>query len=431
MRCSRPIHFIWVASLLLAAGCATSPANTEPGSQLDRRVMFTVSDSLGEPRLVNGYVSESYQQKTRKDGLRLVVNRIVAFHRLKKISQWSIKALGLEAIVAEVRGDQSVEDAVNALTEDARIESVEPVVAFDLLSYNDPYFHLQNASTAGADIERIHDLATGKNVSVALVDTGVDRHHPELADRIIYSRNFVDDDQDEFDNDEHGTSVAGIIASTANNDLGIVGIAPESRLMIFKSCWQDSQTRVAKCDSYSIMKALVAVLEQQPDILNLSLAGPDDPLIRRLLKQVDARGIIVVAAVDSSRSQTFPASMEEVIAVSAPLFAGSKLPKDSVLAPGTDILTTTPGATYAFKSGSSMATAYVSGVAALMKERQPALSSRQLRLQLMTSAQTSINMVPVVDICHAVSGSDGICPVPTMVVANKPAPTCETCGATY
>jgi len=431
MRCSRPIHLVWVASLLLVAGCATSPTKTDPGSQLDRRVMFTVSDSLGDPGVLSGYVSNSYQRMSRKDGMRLVVSRIVTFHRLKKISQWSIKALGLEAIVAEVRGNRSVEEVVNALAQDERVESVEPVVAFDLLSYNDPYFHLQNASAAGADIERIHDLATGKNVSVAIVDTGVDRHHPELEDRIIYARNFVDDDQDEFDNDEHGTSVAGIIASAANNDLGIVGIAPESRLMIFKSCWQDSRTRVARCDSYSIMKALVAVLEQQPDILNLSLAGPDDPLIRRLLKQADERGIIVLAAVDSSRSPSFPASMEEVIAVSAPLFAGSRLPKDSVLAPGTDILTTTPGATYAFKSGSSMATAYVSGVAALIKERQPDLSARQLRLQLMTSAQTSINMVPVVDICHAVSGPDGVCATPTMVVVNKPAPTCETCDVTY
>lgn len=399
---------IWIVSILVwLAGCGSAPLT--PEEAMDKRVLLTVADA--GPPLVNGYAADTYPglARIRKNNVEPVVSKILSLHRLKKISQWSIKALGIEAIVAEIRGNRTVDEVVKALARDERVESVQPVRTYDLLTYNDPYFHLQNASVRGEQIERIHDLTTGKDVVVAVVDTGVDRQHPELVDRIILSRNFVDHDQAHFDNDEHGTSVAGVIGATANNDIGIVGVAPEAKLMVLKACWQDSRTRRARCDSYSIMKAMVEALKQQPDVLNLSLAGPQDPLIERLIRAAAERGIIVVAAIDSKQSNPFPASMPEVIAVSAPVQSGIELPSNGLLAPGTDVLTTTPGATYAFRSGSSMATAYVSGVAALLKERQPTLSGEQLRAQLLSSSRLSVDMIPVVDICHAVvSREDGI-----------------------
>ncbi|MFT5209004.1 MAG: major intracellular serine protease [Flavobacterium sp.] len=125
---------------------------------------------------------------------------------------------------------------------------------------------------------------------VAVVDTGVDRTHPELSDRIMYSSSFIDNDISNFDADEHGTAVAGIIGSKANNEVGIVGVAPEVKLMVLKACQQDDKTRRAHCDSYSLLKALTRVLALEPDILNLSLAGPPDPLIARLIDAILGKG---------------------------------------------------------------------------------------------------------------------------------------------
>ena len=142
---------------------------------------------------------------------------------------------------------------------------------------------------------------------------------------------------------------------------------------------------------------------------------------------------MIVAAVDPQRRHSFPASLPEVIAVSAPLYVNGSMPSNGVLAPGTDMLTTAPGATYAFRSGSSMATAYVSGVAALMRERQPGLSGSQLRTELVASSQYSVDAIPVVDICHAVAGSknDKLCPPPAMAVVNRTPPAVTSAGSSY
>lgn len=397
---SKAKQLISLVSLILLASCVMQTTSEGPGQNLSRRIMFTVAEP--NRNLLAGKMPETSEAGPNK--LESLIRRIISFHRLKMISEWPIKALGLEAIVAEIRGNRSVKDVVSALSKDSRVQSVQPVVKFKLLSYNDPYFHLQNATVGGANFERIHELATGKNVTVGLVDTGVDLHHPELAGRIVYAHNFVDHDEGDFDNDEHGTAVAGIIAAAANNRIGIVGIAPQAELMVFKACWQKPLSHYAECDSYSIIKALVEVLKQRPDVLNLSLAGPPDPLIARLLAAAYKEGIIIVAAVDPKSRHSFPASLPEVIAVSAPLFVNSMMPKDGVLAPGTDILTTAPGSTYAFRSGSSMATAYVSGVAALMVQRHPGISGDQLRTDLVASSEYKVDAIPVVDICRAVSG---------------------------
>ncbi len=402
-----------LVGLVLLASCTSVPQT--PEEKFGRQVMFTVADSEG-----------SLDARTRG---ATVISQIMSLHNLKKVSQWSIRALGLETIVAEIRGERrTVDDVLQALGQDGRVESVQPVQLFKVLGYNDPYFHLQDASVNNSDIQAIHVAATGRDVVVALVDTGVDRMHPELKDKIVYSHNYVDHDPHEFDNDEHGTAVAGIIASTANNDLGIVGIAPNAHLMALKACWQDSQTRRARCDSYSLTKALVDALNRGPDVINLSLAGPPDPLMARVIRKAVDRGIVVIAAVDEAHRQFFPASMPEVIAVGSTLSNDSPLPVNGLLAPGTDMLTTTPGATYAFRSGSSMATAYVSGVAALLLEHNHGLSTRGVLAQLRGSALEAKNAVPVVDICRAVLNAANIdtCRIQPAVAVSKTCVNCST-----
>ena len=415
------LHITLIMTLVLVNGCASLDNRLEE-EQLSQRIVFTITNELAEdPALVTSYsysTSPDIEPARIEEKSQLIIDRVLRAHNLKKVSQWTVKSLHLEAVVAEFFGEKSVEEIIAELDADSRVNSVQSVKLYSLLTYNDPYFQLQN-SVKSDDIENIHRLATGKDVVVGVVDTGIDRNHPELRDRIIYSRNFVSHDPMRFDGDEHGTSVAGVIASAANNDLGIVGVAPDVKLMAFKACWQDAVSHRASCDSVSLMRALIEVIDQQPDIVNLSLSGPDDPLIRRLLKVANDNGIVLVAAVDSESDSSFPASMQEVIAVGSPHDLDDSDDNLGILAPGTDVLTTTPGATYAFKSGSSMATAYISGIAALMKERQPTLSGEQIRVHLRSTSTSNIGLIPMVDMCAAVSRIGESCRSESIVFMTK------------
>lgn len=388
--------------LALAGGCA-APTRLADNDIYATNVLFTVSTKTEYSSLASGFGGSSdYRPDT---GQRIA--DVIAAHALRKVNQFPISYLAVEAVVAEISEGDDLAEVIRALSEDARVESVQSIRPYKLMTYNDPYFALQN-TVSGDRIESIHQISTGKNVSVGIVDTGVDRWHPELSNNIVYSENHVSHDQAAFDLDEHGTAVAGVIGSAANNELGIVGVAPDVSLMVFKACKQEVASRRTSCDSASIIKALTDVLAQKPDILNLSLSGPHDPIIERLLQIASRSGMVLVAAVDESRTidGSFPARMEEVIAVGTTL-SDTRHAK-VVLAPGTDLLTTAPGATYGFKSGSSMATAYVSGIAALMKERTPSLTSGQIRAYLRQSARLDENELPVVDMCSAVNRAANI-----------------------
>lgn len=393
-----------VFSLIVSlAACSSMPSKLDAEHRLELQVVFTISDDRKVSTMVSGYTdSFAGPRATAAPSRQALIASILKSHRLKKVGERQVDALKLTAVIAEFKDDRNLQDVVNDLDRDPRIESVQKVSKYDMLTYNDPYMPLQGTIEREA-FELVHALATGKDVVVGVIDTGVDRSHPELASNIIFAKNFVEHDQLNFDFDEHGTAVAGVIASAANNELGIVGVAPDVKIMVFKSCWQDIETRKAACDSYSIVKSLIEVLKQQPDILNLSLAGPRDALIERLLVKASEQGIIIIAAIDSQNlSNSFPASMKEVIAVGTPFFEGP-LPLNTVLAPGVDVLTTAPGATYAFRSGSSLASAYVAGAAALIKERRPNISGQQFQEILATSARFSFKNRPIISVCEAVS----------------------------
>ncbi len=420
------LRLISLVVLIGLAGCSSSlPQSYDDEFMYERSVVFTVPGSSGSRSSMMGFTGtgEVISPSYHADPSQTMIRAVLRTHGLKKVSQFTLHTLNLEAVVADIGNARSRDEVLEALLDDKRVTSVETVKNFKLMAYNDPYYSLQNTVVSDR-IENIHALTTGKNVTVGMVDTGVDRLHPELRGRIVYSKNLVAHDQDSFDLDEHGTAVAGVIGSNANNDLGIVGVAPDVDLMVFKACHQNQQTRRTGCDSVSIIKALNDVLVQAPDILNLSLSGPPDPIIARLLRRAHERGMILVGAVDENGNpeNSFPANMPEVIAVGT-TFSGGDL-VNMLLAPGTDVLTTAPGSTYGFKTGSSMATAYVSGIVALMKERDPALVGTEAYRRLQLSSQMSDDKLPVVDICSALQLPAGLaaCDVaPRVAAVSQPA----------
>lgn len=350
--------------------------------------------------------------------------QLAAAHGLYVYDAWEMELLHAPCIVYGLPAGESLERIVSRLRGDPRVELAQPVQDFRLLGETapapggDPYAHLQHGANA-LHAPQAHRWATGRGVKVALIDTGVDVGHPDLAGRVVKAANFVDRGargSRGFSGDVHGTAVAGVVAAVADNGLGIAGVAPDAELLAYKACWPRSPRRDdAACNSYTLALAVDAAASGGARVLNLSLTGPEDPLLGRLLTTAMEHGAAVVAAVDAAAPDLgFPASLPGVIAVRAgddphqlPLGPAAGRSPPPLLAPGTDVLTTVPGGGYDFFSGSSMAAAHVSGLAALLLERAPELTPPELARRLADSARpvetTGDGAAAIVDACRAVT----------------------------
>ncbi|HEY6451442.1 MAG TPA: S8 family serine peptidase [Steroidobacteraceae bacterium] len=259
-------------------------------------------------------------------------------------------------------------------------------------SYNDPYASLQRNVQQMA-IDEAHALTRGAGVRVAVIDTGVDLDHPDLPPHAV-TGNFVDQDRRAFDEDAHGTAVAGIIAAVPNNGIGIVGVAPDVQLLLYKACWHAAESGIqAVCNTFTLAQALAAAIDARADIINLSLAGPSDPLLTRLVRRAVQSGTIVVGAVppDGLRND-FPANIPAVIAVDS--IENDNTDASILRAPGRDVISLAPEGHYDFYSGSSLATAEVSGLVALLRAERRHLSAPEAALLLTQSAPASASEAP-------------------------------------
>ena len=284
-------------------------------------------------------------------------------------------AIGVRCFLAEVEAGQTPVEVATRLAADPRVESAQPVQVFRALAHDDPYYELQT-SAKSIRLDELHKLSTGKNVLVAEIDTGVDLRHPDLQGQLTEAKNFVDGT--EYAAEMHGTSVAGIIVAKADNGIGIVGIAPGARLMPLRACWQKAQDAgSALCSSFTLAKAIQYALTQHAQVLNLSLAGPRDRLLERLIDKAIEQGSTVISALDpEAPAASFPATHPRVIAVAS---AGASTSfSGAILAPGDRILTTTPNASWGFVTGSSFATAHVTGLTALLLELSPRLKAKDV-----------------------------------------------------
>lgn len=312
---------------------------------------------------------------------------------------------------------------VSTLSADARIESAQPVQGFVQQSsaYDDPHYSLQHGLQI-LRVDSLHGWSTGKGVRGAVVDTSVDPSHPDLVDSLAGSRQFVRSPAGE--QGVHATAVAGVIAASANNNLGVVGVAPDAELISLAACREKQPGGPGRCDTFSLAKALDFAIVEGVQVLNLSFAGPTDRLLGRLIEKANLEGMVIVAAIDPTDSNLgFPASMPEVIGVSTiDLDGGVSEPgsgQQALAAPGVDILTTVPGGGYDFLSGSSFAAAHVSGVVALILQKRPELSPERLQALLRstghrpaTAQETSLIDLRRVDPCAALTDllGEATCP---------------------
>jgi subtilisin family serine protease len=381
------------AGALLAMSCAGSvPQPAEPPAAPNQQVMVTY------PPAPPSIWARNSVEIARNYGLRL-------------LGSWTMTSLGEQCAVFEVLRGRSAESVIRRLSSDPLVGLAQTIQTFETQAYNDPLAHLQYSSQT-LRLDQAHRWATGKGVRVAVVDTGVDFDHPDLRGRVTKAQSFVDGGERTFTTDVHGTAVAGVIAAAANNDVGIVGVAPGAEILALKACWHLPARRGAMCNSYTLAKAVDFAIAQGAQILNFSLAGPKDPLLGRLLGTALSRGIVVVAA-DGGPALDFPATREGVIGLrgSDPLRGGLTGPDKTLsllAAPGVDILTTAPRGSYDFFSGSSLAAAQASGIAALLLEKNPKLTPAQvadvIRKTAHPLAATSVSQV---DACAALASAQG------------------------
>jgi len=308
-------------------------------------------------------------------------------HGLERIASQSFPLLGATIGLFRIVDGRPVDTVRRELAADVR--SVQLNFRYFLQDAKKPAIEGDAAQYAVAQLRlpQAHALARGMNVTIAVIDSGVDVKHPELA-------NSVSDSFDALGSSEgphvHGTGIAGAIVAHAK----LMGSAPEARLLAIRAFGAGSKG--AESTSYVILRGLDYAAEHGAQIINMSFAGPKDPLIERGIAATASRGILMVAAAGNAGAKSpplYPAANPNVIAVSGTdaqekLFAASNRGNHiAISAPGADIFLPAPDEKYQITSGTSFSAAYVSGVAALMLERNPALKPNDVRAILTKTAR--------------------------------------------
>jgi subtilisin family serine protease len=308
-------------------------------------------------------------------------------HGLERIASQSFPLLGATIGLFRIVDGRPVDTVRREFAADVR--SVQLNFRYFLQDAKKPAIEGDAAQYAVAQLRlpQAHALARGMNVTIAVIDSGVDVKHPELA-------NSVADSFDALGSSEgphvHGTGIAGAIVAHAK----LMGSAPEARLLAIRAFGAGSKG--AESTSYVILRGFDYAAEHGAQIINMSFAGPKDPLIERGIAATASRGILMVAAAGNAGAKSpplYPAANPNVIAVSGTdaqdkLFAASNRGNHiAISAPGADIFLPAPDEKYQITSGTSFSAAYVSGVAALMLERNPALKPNDIRAILAKTAR--------------------------------------------
>lgn len=255
-----------------------------------------------------------------------------------------------------------------------------PMPSLGAVMKNLPKFEKKNATRGESPwgIVRVNaakawgrPVLEGLRVKVAVVDTGIDYTHPDLAANYAGGYNAIDSDKKPMDDQGHGTHVAGTIAAVKDGK-GVVGVAPKARLYAVKVLDKNGGGRLT-----SIIKGIVWCARNDMDVANMSLGAPMGSLFMRLaVVYAESKGVAILAAAGNSGGNvSYPARYDQTIAISASdskdkiAYFSSRGDAVDFIAPGVDVKSTIPGGGYAFYSGTSMATPHAAGLAALAVAR--------------------------------------------------------------
>ena len=233
----------------------------------------------------------------------------------------------------------------------------------------------------------VHRMVRGANITIAVIDSEIDVTHPDLVGVVAQRFSAVGAPEKPH---AHGTGMAGAMAAHQR----VLGTAPAARILAVHAF--SSNAAKAESTTFNILKGIDWAVGQGARVINMSFAGPKDPSLQRALKLAYDKGIVLVAAAGNAGANSpplFPGADPFVIAVTATdvddkLFTGANRGKYiSVAAPGVDILVPAPENAYQLTTGTSVAAAEVSGIVALLLERNPKLTPADIRRILTASAR--------------------------------------------
>jgi len=311
-------------------------------------------------------------------------------HGLRRIESQNFPLLGATFGLFRITDGRSFERASRDFGSDSSVRAVHPNYRYLLQQQKaaaptegDPAQYV----LAKMRLPQAHTLAHGTGIRVAVIDSAIDVKHQELASSVVDSYDALGSAEGAH---VHGTGIAGAIAAHAR----LMGAAPAAELIAIRAF--SGAANGAQSNSYVILKALDYAFQKQARVINMSFAGPKDPLIERGIDAVATKQILMVAAAGNSGAKSpplYPAANPKVIAVSATdaedhlLAASNRGSYIAVAAPGAELFLPAPDGKYQMTSGTSFSAAHVSGLAALLLERNPALKPDELRATLMRTAR--------------------------------------------
>ncbi len=317
-----------------------------------------------------------------------LTNALARRHRLALLQSVQFQLGGTTLTRWRITDRRSVPTVVRGLEGDTSVISAQPNFKFALQdggaavpTEGDPAQYILQKM----HLPQAHELAKGDRVLVAVIDSGVDVTHPDLAGDIAGTFDAVGNG---YKAHSHGTAIAGAIAAHGR----LMGAAPAAQILAVRAfSGSDSDDGT----SFAIMSGLDWAVSHHARIVNMSFAGPPDPGIARSLAAAHGQGVTLVAAAGNKGAKSpplYPAADPNVIAVTStdasdqlPVFA-NRGRYVAVAAPGVDLMLLAPNGTLQFSSGTSFSAAYVTGTAALMLERKPDLGPDALRQDLSATA---------------------------------------------
>lgn len=278
------------------------------------------------------------------------------------------------------------------LRADPRVAYAEPEYRLHALRTPNDALYAQQWALPRIGAPAAWDTTTGvADTIVAVIDSGVDAAHPDLAGRVLPGYDFINSDADASDDNGHGTFTAGIIAGAGDNGIGVAGVCWQCRILPVKAI-------NAEGDGTSVTIALGVrwAVDHGARVINMSLGGDRNPqVLRSAIAYAESKGALVVAAAGNEAQvgnpTEYPAGYDSVLAIGATDQQDAHAPFSNfgsyvdLAAPGVGILSTIPGG-YRAEDGTSTAAPFVAGVAGLLVSLNPALRADQLRQILMNSA---------------------------------------------
>jgi filamentous hemagglutinin family protein len=329
---------------------------------------------------------------------RETLDRLARELGLTIIASQELGTIGTTAYQFQITGGRSVADVIRAFEANRVPAFMQPNYQYSLTQEAEPKDVDLTASippqTGPAQyilrklrLNETHQLVKGSNVLIAVIDSEVDANHPDLQGAIVRRFNASGGEDKPH---AHGTGMAGAIAAQRR----LTGTAPGSRVLAVNAFSATASS--AESTTFQILKGIDWAINNNARVINMSFAGPFDPTLQRAMKNARDKGIVLVAAAGNAGPKSpplFPGADPSVIAVTATdvddkLFTMANRGRYIALAaPGVDILVPAPAGSYQTTTGTSVATAVVSGVVALLLERDPTLTPNDIRRILTTTAK--------------------------------------------